>query len=412
MSEHVRLTKIVINNYRSCIETSLEPNIGLSALIGPNGSGKTNILSAFQLLSALGSSRHIGHSRSTTNSEAFSSDCVLKVWFTWKGKPIIYQAQISLVNNEKNQDEILNAVENWYMFSITGSRKKINIPIGVLNDDFRYPRGRSLRDSLVEYLSTQYTSEANAVGAVECLQDLLKFVRSISYYSASIFTNPSNCPISFEVESESGARRGISISGHKKFLFDLYSAYKSETPEFSLFIDLVGANGVNLIDDLSFNEIETSSSVYKVSVGGRITTKEKKNNLIIPNFLISGNALSPSQLSEGTFKTLALIFYLISDHGSLMLIEEPEVCVHHGLLSSIIELIKIYANDKQIIISTHSDQLLDSLKIESVFKVTRDEEGTTVSNIKKSLSIEELRSLKYYLQNEGGLGEYWKHGEL
>lgn len=411
MSE-VRLTKIEINNYRSCIETTLEPNIGLSALIGPNGSGKTNVLSALQLLSALGSSRHLSHSRSSMNNDAFSSDCVLKAWFNWNGKPIIYQAQISLVNNEKNHDEILSAVESWYIFSITGSRKKVGIPLGILSDDYRYPRGRSLRDSLVEYLATQYSSSESAAQTIDCLQDVLSFVRSISYYSASIFTNPSNCPISFEVESESGARRGISISGHKKFLYDLYTAYKNESSEFELFMELVGKNGIRLIDGLSFNEIETSSSVYKVSVGGHLTSKEKKNNLIIPNFLISENALSPSQLSEGTFKTLALIFYLISDHGSLMLIEEPEVCVHHGLLSSIIGLIKIYSNDKQIIISTHSDQLLDSLDIESVFKVTRDEEGTTVSNIKKSLSSDELKSLKDYLQNEGGLGEYWKHGEL
>lgn len=237
-------------------------------------------------------------------------------------------------------------------------------------------------------------------------------MKSISYYSASIFTNPSNCPISFEVESESGARRGVSITGHKKFLYDLYDAHKKESEDYSQFVDLVGTNGINLIDGLSFQEIQTSSSTYKVTAGGHITTKEKKNNLIIPNFKISGNSLSPSQLSEGTFRTLGMLFYLIKDHSPLMLIEEPEVCIHHGLLSSIIQLIKIYSEERQIIISTHSDQLLDQLDIESVFKVDRTEEGTKVENIKKKLSSEELKALKDYLRNEGGLGEYWEHGAL
>ena len=95
------------------------------------------------------------------------------------------------------------------------------------------------------------------------------------------------------------------------------------------------------------------------------------------------------------------------------MIEEPEVCVHHGLLSSIIELIKIYSRSRQILISTHSDFLLDEVQPENVYKVINTpENGTTISHITKSMSSSELKALHEYLQKEGNLGEYWRHGGI
>lgn len=405
----VKITRIEISNYRSCVSTKFEPNTGLSTLIGPNGSGKTTILSAFQLLTKIANNKH-SYYRSRRQNDPFSTDCIIKIRFKWQEKTIIYEAKISLINNERNEDEVLSALETWYTFSISGSRKKIEMPIQAVADDYGFRP--SFHRDLTEYLSKQTGNPGTAAILLSAIVEIANLVTNISYYGASVFTNPSNSPISFEVESESGARRGISISGHKKFLYDLYLSYKSQSEDYLRFVEIVGESGVHLIDELKFQEIETSSSIYKVSVGGRITTKEKKNNLIIPNFIISKNSLSPSQLSEGTFKSLALIFYIITDHGALMLIEEPEVCVHHGLLHSIVDLLQLYSQEKQIIISTHSDQLLDKLDIDSVFKVTRDDEGTTVSSIKQDMNTEELIALKDYLANEGGLGEYWKHGAL
>lgn len=193
----------------------------------------------------------------------------------------------------------------------------------------------------------------------------------------------------------------------------MYQESRRNSNTYSEFLNIVGADGIGIVESIEFNEVQTSSSNYSVMTGGKVVKKEKKNLLVVPSFKVLGNSLSPSQLSEGTFKTLALVFYLVTDKSSILMIEEPEVCVHHGLLNSIVELIDIYSKDKQIFISTHSDSVLDRLGIENVFKVKRTKEaGTKISSIKRNMKNIELRALKNYLLNEGSLGEYLKHGDL
>ena len=407
----MNISKISIKSYRSCQLTEFEPNKELSALIGPNGSGKTNVLSAIRLLSSLWQARN----RRLINEEPLTSISEIKTWYNWDGKTIIHTAQLNLVTNENNQDEILETDESWYMYDITNSKKKIKLPMGMVFDLIYQPRMQSSSRSstrksyLIEYINKELGFDAKVIDAVEAVAN---FIRQIKYYSASQFTNPANSPISFEVE-DAGRIRGISINGHKRFLYDLYQEWRNKSDTYSEFIQLVGDEGIGLIQSIDFKEIKTSSSSYTVMTGGRVAEKERINLLIVPSFRISDNSLSPSQLSEGTFKTLALVFYLVTDKSSLVMIEEPEVCVHHGLLKSIIELVKVYSREKQIIISTHSDTVLDNLDISNVFKVIRDKEnGTKVSSIAKSMSSKELQALKKYLQDEGNLGEYWKHGDL
>ncbi len=406
----MRISRISIKNYRSCQLTDFEPDERLSALIGPNGSGKTNVLSAVRLLSSLVHTRRMrfrGEKPPTSASE-------LKVWYDLDGNSIVHTVKLHLVTNENNQDEIIGTDETWNLFSVTGSRKKLKIPLEVLaelSQDYFYvaernhPRGIFFRDFI--------RRSGIGTGAIDALKKVVNFVSGIKYYSASQFTNPGNCPISFEVEGESELRRGISITGHKRFLYDLYQEFRAKSEKYSEFMSIVGDEGIGLVQAIDFNEIQTSLSNYSVMAGGRVSKKEKINLLVIPSFEVSGNSLSPSQLSEGTFKTLALVFYLVTDNSSLLMIEEPEVCVHHGLLKSIVELIAVYSSEKQIFISTHSDAVLDSLNIENVFKVRRDKaDGTKVSSISKTMRARELAALKDYLQNEGSLGEYWKHGDL
>lgn len=406
----MKITSITIKNYRSCISTAFTPHSELTVLIGPNGSGKTNVLSAIRLLPALMSLRP----RHLPSKELLGSASELKVIFDVDGISVSYGAKIQIVTNEKNQDEILTTSEGWYMPAITGRKRRISVPSSFLADLFQEAASPHWQAAKRRSHFSEFLIEAGITPeTLPVLEKIIRYISRISYYSASQFTNPGSSPISFEVEGEDKRRIGISITGHKRFLFDLYQERRNKSANYAQYSQLVGPDGINLVEEIDFNEIQTSSSNYSVMTGGKVVMKEKTNLLVVPSFKIAGNVLSPSQLSEGTFKTLALIFYLVTDRSSILMIEEPEVCVHHGLLSSIIELIEIYAREKQIFISTHSDSVLDKVGIDNVFQVRRTvEKGTEVSSIHKRLKAQELSALKNYLLNEGSLGEYWKHGNL
>lgn len=399
------IEKLEISDYRSCLKTTIALQPDLSVLIGPNGSGKTNVLNSLVLLRSLTSDREgpLRRDDQPTNQSR------LKVTFRYKDRKAILTATVNLLTDENNADVILGAHQSWYVKDFTGSARRLEIPLWFARH-MRTQR-RSSGDVPMRYYARLLESELHLPESFrEALGAIGEFLRDMKYYSASQFTNPSLCPVSFEVEQEGRHRRGLRIRGqHNRFLYDLYGARESESYE--EFFSVIGPNGIGLVDKIDFKEILTSSIDYTVRSGGSVQQRKREKVLVVPQFTIGRNNLSPSQLSEGTFKTITLLFYLITEHSSALLIEEPEVCVHHGLLSSIIELIKTYSQQKQIIVSTHSDFVLDQIEPKNVYRVERTAtEGTQVTQITKSMSSKELAALRKYLDTEGNLGEYWRHG--
>ncbi|MBI3167608.1 MAG: ATP-binding protein [Chloroflexi bacterium] len=424
MSTHIK--QIQLKNYRSCISTTINLQPRLSALIGANGSGKSNVLNGITLLGKNFPSRQFIDERGNP------SICKLNASFEVDGKTVKYQSVIRYINNEKNIDSVIDRDERWNFGDIIDYSKWINAPLplilnlsraripskqlAILEEQLYYRHRYVLFDETDVEPIKRYLKKITRP-----LQEVFKLISGIVYYSASQFTDPTKCPTFFEIDSarvernDEVYRRTVrsSRNEHSQFMYDLYLAYKKNTLKFQEFISIVGKDGIGLIDKITYKEVQAPSRKIEVYTGGRIVRRELTNLLIIPTVTVKGTKLSPNQLSEGTFKTLAIIFYLVTDESQLLLLEEPEVCVHHGLLGSIMQLVKEFSREKQIVISTHSDFVLDGLDPTNVFTVKyQPTKGTVVQHVPKAMSKLDYKALREYLNNDGNLGEYWRHGDL
>ncbi|MCK5244230.1 MAG: AAA family ATPase [Desulfobacterales bacterium] len=125
-------------------------------------------------------------------------------------------------------------------------------------------------------------------------------------------------------------------------------------------------------------------------------------------FLQEGDYTIPAtRLSDGTIRYICLLVILCHpEPPPLICIEEPELGIHTDILPLLADLIKEASGRTQLIITTHSDVLVDELtdRPESVMVCEKNEGSTSI----RRLDLENLKAwLKKYT-----LGELWRKGEI
>jgi predicted ATPase len=111
------------------------------------------------------------------------------------------------------------------------------------------------------------------------------------------------------------------------------------------------------------------------------------------------------ELSEGTIRFLWLLSTLQSrDLTAITLLDEPEVSLHPELLNLLADTMREAATRTQLIVATHSDRLVQSLRPEEIL-VSDIEDGVTKLTWADSMDLE--RWLEDYT-----LAEIWQMGRL
>lgn len=106
--------------------------------------------------------------------------------------------------------------------------------------------------------------------------------------------------------------------------------------------------------------------------------------------------------SDGTQRMALIVAQLLNARTRCLLIEEPETAVHPSLLSRLLAIFDSYSHDKQIIIATHSPQIVDWCKPRDLRLVERIEGQTRV----RKLDEGELGRVSNYLTHDGTLSDF------
>lgn len=119
------------------------------------------------------------------------------------------------------------------------------------------------------------------------------------------------------------------------------------------------------------------------------------------------HSVSAARLSDGTLRYLCLLVILCHpEPPPLICIEEPEQGLHPDIIPSVAEMLIEASQRTQLVVTTHSDILVSALSDhpESVIVCERDDKGTSLQRL-NSVQLNEW--LERYR-----LGELWRMGEI
>ena len=117
--------------------------------------------------------------------------------------------------------------------------------------------------------------------------------------------------------------------------------------------------------------------------------------------MLLADGVNVGLLSDGTQRALEILWSLVSKTG-LLCIEEPETGFHPGLLSRLLNVIESHAGDRQIVISTHSPQVLARTQPSELRFVSNNAGKIAV----KPLAPEAVAGLATFLEETGTVGDF------
>ncbi len=139
---------------------------------------------------------------------------------------------------------------------------------------------------------------------------------------------------------------------------------------------------LGFVEDVNVEEFLSGALIFKL--------KELYSKEHIPSFL----------LSEGTINIIALLIIAYFQDNSMIIFDEITRGIHPYLLSRILSVLKEVSKEKQIIITTHSPEVLKYIDIEDLLLVSRDKEG--YSTISRPAHQEDV---KIFLKNNIGIDD-------
>lgn len=356
----------------------------LNVLIGPNGSGKTNLLEVIRLLQAAPSDL----------SEPVRTGGGISDWI-WKGRPK-YSAKVeAIVENPHGQQPLRHVIE----FGESGRRFTL--------EDERIENESPYRGQADTYFFYRYQGGSPVLNVRE---DERKLKRDEVESDRSILSqrrDPDQFP---ELSYLSSFYESINLYGSWEFgrgasIRDSQSSGVRPSPLAEDLSNLgMFLNRLTLFPVSKARLSENLSDLYK---GITDYALHFDPSTVQIRFTEGGFSIPASRVSDGGLRYLVMLAILLDPEPPKFLgIEEPELGLHPDLIPKLADLLVDASRRCQILVTTHSDILVDALseRPESVIVCEKHDGQTSMRRLDRS---DLTRWLERY-----GLGQLWTKGKL
>jgi predicted ATPase len=442
------ITRVEVDGFKSLNDFSLDLHPGLNILVGPNGSGKTNVILFFEFLSYLVSEdlynavtkaggagsifRKQGEREYSPYIKASVDGCkkVEREYIRYQYEFVIgisfdkdylyfrsqtYRAKVeSSFTTGGSPDWDLVVTQTGSEGSNRSTTELETIDIAKFKPRFIPEEEKSL-EKIIK-LSNDYLKDHNT-STISIFQAAFSFGQDKNFYAIQDFRSGETfniVPSKVKQPEDSANPPGIKKdgSGLANTLYAMKKTRQSNSYYFYSFyiagihdhrfsketLDKIIAN-VKLANS-SIETIDVSNDPFNNQLLVKVYIKSEKDVMVLPL----------SAMSDGTIKWITLITAILTSR-EIFSIEEPENFLHPWMQSEIVNIMRNTFNDKSeqafILMTTHSETLLNYSKPEEIIVLSL-RNGTTVAQRLENADLinEEIRSTGF------GLGYYYVSNAL
>lgn len=394
----MKIRELRVEGFRSLKNITWKPG-DLNVIIGPNGTGKSNLLRLLECISISAKGQLGKHIKSLGGIDPL----------LWDGKASEIRWKLKASPVEKHRDPERDSLTYETALTQIGKASAYRVDHELLGNYYRMERGEE--------------------------KEPFKLITRQGLY-AKVFDENEHGFVAPE-ESLSEEETLLSLAAGLFSNNQLIPPYRQQLASWSVYHDLhvnqdapirqasvarlekrVDPDGQNLISVL--HTLYTGDRDFKQEINAAMKAAfgDDFDELVFPpaadqriQLRVRWKSLhreqSAADLSDGTLRFLFLLTVLASpDAAPLIAIDEPETGLHPSMLPIVAEYAIDAAQRSQVILTTHSPQFLDAFRDEiPATTIARQEDGQTV------LTMPEGDLLKRWLKGYS-LGRLFKSGEL
>jgi predicted ATPase len=443
------IKQIKVSGFKSLVNFNLELKPGLNILVGPNGSGKTNIIAFFEFLghlqemnvpNAISTAGGAGAVLTKTGENTYRSDLSATVSGTMQARSrqyIYYEYRFDIamypradrITYKRQRVRIKyrtvgtmpnKEIDDYDLDIERLSDEKMNIICNVNNINEKKVHGRyhRFRPRDVEkkeiYINRIKKLFEDPADMDHSIITILRFLFDDSYLimndlrGGPVFNiEPSKARIPEDSAKPPGIRKdgsGIYATLYAMKQNEEGKRTRRSSPFFYYRDDytLIGdtklsqvVNYVRLANE-SIKEIDVTNNPFDNQLQVRVVVSGQKSDAVLPL----------GAMSDGTIKWVALVTILFTNR-TVFSIEEPENYLHPLMQSEILNIMRSTNIGRSILMSTHSETLLNSATPEEIIVVsfakgkTKAHRPTNSDDVRKEIQ-----------QTGFGLGYYYLAGSL